>query len=208
MVSDVVRKHLMAARQELLQQRNAIDADLIEIDRILGPDSKAKTIEIEDAPDAGGAERLTEPDVQLGSEISVEDPLPRGSWAPSQLVRASDVPRAKVSELVGAGTSIEEAVLSVLDLTHAPMKTEDIVTLVIEASHEWERSSIRSQLARSYKDGKVRRLKRGVYVALGDDSTPDEAGVESLTEVPLVLEGGVPDRDQYPHQEDHRDDQA
>lgn len=208
MVSDVVRKHLMAARKELLQQRNAIDADLIEIDNILGlPNAQTKDPDTEHPLSVQDPERATEPRVEVESgRLMEEEPLLDGRRLHGQLVRAGDVPQDQVSQLVGAGTSIEEAVLSVLELTHAPMKTEDIVTLVIGASHEWERSSIRSQLARSYKDGKVQRLKRGVYVALGDDSTPAVTGVESLVDTPLALKGGVPDREANPHTEDHGDD--
>lgn len=190
MVSEVVGRHLMAARQELLQQRNAIDAELQELDRMLGGRTRNEFMHgVAPAP------------VQEHPAPIVEAP-PR---ALPRVARADEVPVEQVSTLIGGGASIEEAVIGVLKLTGTPMKTEDIVHLLVVGS-DWEPSSIRSQLARSFKDGKINRLKRGVYAALENDSAPAEAEAESRVQSSLDLEGGAPNR--VPHQEDHGDGQA
>ncbi len=190
MVSEVVHRHLMAARQELLQQRNAIDAEIQEIDRMLGQRARNEF-----------AHGVSSASMPTKYALAGETP-PRGL---PRVARVDEVPLEQVSTLIGGGASIEEAVIGVLNLTRTPMKTEDIVHLLAVGS-DWEPSSIRSQLARSFKDGKIERLRRGVYAALEDDSAPTEAGAESRVQHSLDLEGGAPSREQ--DQEDHGDGQA
>ena len=179
MVSDVMRRHLMAARQELLQQRNAIDADIIEIDRMLGgpPREEAAPTSTRNQPPAQA--QISMEGITAAPEIVGKA---GAAWRP---VKAEDVPTNKVDKLVGSGASIEEAILGVLELIQSPMKTEDIVQLLTATGSEWQATSIRSQLARSFKEGKILRPKRGLYAALDDDSTPAEAGVESRDQSPL-----------------------
>lgn len=191
MVSDTVRKHLMAARVELVRMRADIDSDISQIDAMLNgvPEQRAGT----------PSPTLLD---QADANVSTPSRPDETAWPPR--ANTQDL-MDSMPKLIGDGKNIEDAIISVLEMVSPnAFRTEDIVAL-LTVTTDWSENGIRSQVAKTAKAGKIHKLKRGLYT-LVDPSASVATEAEGLSPIASLWEGGESSDDNpYTHLERRRD---
>jgi hypothetical protein len=170
-LNPVVVRHLREARAELAQQREALDRDIAQIDRMLA-DAQPQSERDERAAAHYRAD-LTRT-MLSGLQPAFDAPAFRmpgleaamRSWAQGPVMEGF---RSSLLETITSAQtdrppapSMKDAVVSLLGSRREPMKTQDIAKELHE-EYGWAEASVRSLISKMARDGEIDGVRRGLY---------------------------------------------